>query len=139
MASSKSNFWKGFTVFYAIYAGAIIWLLWRHHATAAAEDFTFKAMLALWCAALVTVLLKVRWSQWVALAAFAPVIGWLLFLSVRRMAFIVEHGGMDCDTCDGSPMAFLLGWIFEAAFLIPGIFVCFWLLRAKWDRVEPSS
>ena len=60
MASSNPNFWKGFTVFYAIYAGAIIWLLWSLHAKIVEVDFAAKVTLALWCAALITVLLKVR-------------------------------------------------------------------------------
>jgi hypothetical protein len=60
VASSKPNFWKGFTVFYAIYAGAIIWLLWNLHAKIVEVDFAAKVTLALWCAALITVLLKVK-------------------------------------------------------------------------------
>jgi hypothetical protein len=60
VASSKPNFWKGFTVFYAIYAGAIIWLLWNLHAKIVEVYFAANVTLALWCAALITVLLKIR-------------------------------------------------------------------------------
>jgi hypothetical protein len=58
----------------------------------------------------IVVALKLRLSSWVGLAALVPLIAILLVQTGFRTAFIVEHGGTDCGTCDGSPMAFLLGW-----------------------------
>jgi hypothetical protein len=51
-----------------------------------------------------------RWMAWGTLVAFAAVSLVLVAQSTRRIAFIIEHGGMDCATCDGSPVAFLIGW-----------------------------
>jgi hypothetical protein len=131
MTSPSSRFWKGFELFYALYAGVVIWLLWRHQASSPAERFAVNGMLALWCVALIAVLLKLPGARWMALAAVLPVIGMLLFISSLRIAFIWNHGGMDCGTCDGSPLAFLVDWIFEAALLAPAIFICVWLRRTK--------
>jgi hypothetical protein len=57
--------------------------------------------------------------------------GVLLYRTSRCVAFIVEHGGMDCATYDGSPLAFLLDWMMELFQLIPGLFLCVWLARSK--------
>ena len=117
---------------YAVYAAIVIGFLWLSHGdNASLGNVALWTTLVLWIAGLISVSLKVRWSHWVALAAFAPVIGVLLVQFGRRIAFIAEHAGMDCDTCNASPVAFLLGWIAEVALLIPGIFLCVWLLRGN--------
>jgi hypothetical protein len=51
-----------------------------------------------------------RWMAWGILVVFAAVSLVLVAQCIRRIAFIIEHGGMDCATCDGSPVAFLIGW-----------------------------
>jgi hypothetical protein len=122
-------------IFYVIYAAAVVFFLWNSQGDTVAKDFGLKATLVLWCIGLLTVPFKVRGSQWVALAAFAPLIGLLLFQSGSRVAFILEHGGMDCATCNASPMAFLLGWIMECILLVPAIFLCIWLVRGVRPRV----
>jgi hypothetical protein len=42
-------------------------------------------------------------------------------LQVSRIEFVIQHGGMDTFE-EGSPMAFLIGWIFETLIIfIPGV------------------
>lgn len=118
-------------VFYAIYAVVVIGLFWVSSGDTFAIELVLKAMVALWCVGLIAVLLTWRWFRGVALAALAPLISALSIQSGRRIAFIFEHGGMDCGTCYGSPLAFLLGWIIEIALLIPGVFLWIWLLRGR--------
>ncbi len=116
-------------IFYAIYAVVIILLLWNSNGDTTVKNLALKAILALWCAGLLSVSLKVRGSEWVALAGFVPLIGFLLFQTGTRLNFILEHGGMDCPSCNASPMAFVLGWITELSLLVPGVVLCLWLIR----------
>jgi hypothetical protein len=120
---------------YAAYAAIIIGFLWLSHGDSLVGNVALWVTLALWCMGLVAVFFNVWWSRWVALAAFAPVMGVLLFQFGSRVAFIAEHGGLDCDTCNASPMAFLLGWSAQVVLLIPGIFLCVWLLR---NQAQPG-
>ena len=126
-------------VFYVIYAALMILLLWGSYGDTVAKDLALKAVLALWCVALLTMLLNVRNSEWVALSAFVPLMGVLLFQVVGRVIFIVEHGGMDCPKCNGSPMAFLMGWIMEAILLVTGTLLCIWLVRRLKSSVLKSE
>ncbi|MDR1935095.1 MAG: hypothetical protein LBS49_05875 [Candidatus Accumulibacter sp.] len=38
-----------------------------------------------------------------------------------RVGFVLKHGGMDCFTCEGSPLLFLYYWVIESAILFPGL------------------
>lgn len=66
-----------------------------------------------------------RWAARGTLVIFAGVSLVIIAQTLRRMAFIVQHGGMDCATCDGSPVAFLIGWSVE-------LFVLAIALRLSW-------
>ena len=74
------------------------------------------------------------WAGSAVIAALSPkrygsIALWLtavpmLFITVAwlgRIAFLLRHGGMDCSTCDGSPLVFLYQWCIESAFLIAGL------------------
>ena len=50
------------------------------------------------------------WSGLVLLTPFVAVLG---LQQLQRILFVLEHGGMDCYTCNASPMAFLIGWVLE--------------------------
>jgi hypothetical protein len=123
-------------IFYIIYAVLIIGVLSLSHGDSLAMNAMLWAMIALWCAALVAVSLKLQWAHAVALAAFAPLISVLLFQTGRRVVFIVQNGGMDRASGEGSPVAFLLGWMGEASLLLPGIFLCLWLARGKRHAIR---
>ena len=56
--------------------------------------------------------------------ALAPLaLKWLL-----RVGFVVKHGGMDCASCQGSPLLFAWYWLIETAILLPGLFLLGWLI-----------
>jgi len=58
---------------------------------------------------------------------------YLLFVTVRRVGFVLEHGGMERADGYGSPMAFLLGVFFEQLLFLP---LCIVVLRG-WRRALP--
>lgn len=118
-------------IFFLIYAALVIALLTYFHSDTAAINLAIWAILVLWVAAFVFAVLRPQGWRWVALGAFAPFIAELVHRSSRYIAFIVEHGGMDCGTCDGSPMAFLLDWSAEIILLVPGLCLCVWLARLR--------
>ena len=60
--------------------------------------------------------------------SFIPVtIFWsiLLIQEIRRILFIIENHGMDSANIPGSPLAFLIGFIFELIYFIPLTFALF--------------
>jgi hypothetical protein len=118
-------------IFFMIFAAIVVALLTRIHGHTLTIDIVVWAILGLWVAALVFAILRPQGWRWVALAALAPLISELLHRTSRYIAFIVEHGGMDCGACNGSPLAFLLDWTMELFLLIPGLFLCTWLARLK--------
>ena len=124
-------------VFFAIYAVAVIGFSYLQQADSMLGRLVLWGYMALWAAALIIVMMRMRWWPWVGLAAIVPLIGMLLVNSILRVAFIVEHGGMDCATCNGSPAAFVLVWAHELIFLVPGIALSLWLvrtLRRMWRK-----
>jgi ATP/ADP translocase len=118
-------------IFYAIYAVGAIGFLYLY----LQQVGSLPGRLALWghitlcVAALIAVAMRMRRWPWVGLAAVVPLVGILLVDSVLYIAFIIEHRGLDCGTCDGSPMALILNWAFELIFLIPGLVLCLWMAR----------
>jgi hypothetical protein len=95
--------------FFIIYATIVIGFLSFQQVDSLLSQLMLWGYVALWVAGLIMVAPKLRLSSWGGLAALVPLIAILLVQTGFRTAFIVEHGGTDCGTCDGSPMAFLLG------------------------------
>lgn len=78
--------------------------------------------------------------------AFTIVSGlWLLgcFLTVRRIMFVIENQGMERADGFGSPLAFLIGLIFEQCFLFVPMTILFGLgiaaIRSACYRVGKES
>ena len=115
---------------YLLYAAAICALLATIRSPSLFVSEATLAVLALWIISLAGLFFRRRWAYWGCLAAFVPIAGVLISQSVRRIAFILEHGDMDCPTCNASPLAFLLGWTIELAILLPGLAFCWWLWRS---------
>ena len=117
---------------YLMYAAAICALLLLVTIRSASVFVTAAAgaVLALWFVSLVVLFFRRRWAYWGCLAAFVPIAAVLISQSIRRIAFVLEHGGMDCPTCDASPLAFFLGWATELVILLPGLAFCWWLWRS---------
>ena len=117
---------------YLLYAAAICaqLLLVAIRSTSAFVTATAGGVLALWFISLVVLFFRRRWAYWGCLAAFVPIAAVLISQSIRRIAFVLEHGGMDCPTCDASPLAFFLGWATELVILLPGLAFCWWLWRS---------
>jgi hypothetical protein len=69
-------------------------------------------------------------------AAFLTAIALLpfSFQFVRRLGFVLRNGGMDCTTCQASPLLFLINWIIESSILFPGLVAAFLLLHAAHVR-----
>lgn len=62
----------------------------------------------------------------ITLIALVPLASkWLL-----RIGFVIRHGGMDCASCQGSPLVFLFHWLLESAVLFPGILSALFLWYA---------
>jgi len=76
------------------------------------------------------------WSGLVFLTPFVAVLG---FQQLQRIFFILEHGGMDCYTCNSSPMAFLIGWVLETLVLTFLLLVFIPLVKAaRKHRANPA-
>jgi len=114
---------------YLLYAAAICTLLVTIRSSSVFVTATAGAVLALWVVSLIALFFRRRWAYWGCLAAFVPIAAVLISQSIRRIAFVLEYGGMDCPTCDASPLAFLLGWATELVILLPGLAFCWWLWR----------
>lgn len=72
-----------------------------------------------------------------------PIANWLLllgslgplalgtFFHYARVDFIIKNGGMEGPNGFGSPLAFLIGWIFTTVvFFIPGVLFVIWNVLA---------
>ncbi|ODU46189.1 hypothetical protein [uncultured Aquimonas sp.] len=59
----------------------------------------------------------------VTLALVPLAVKWLL-----RVGFVVKNGGMDCGSCQGSPLLFGYYWLIETLILMPGLLLLGWLL-----------
>ena len=103
---------------YLLYAAAICTLLVTIRSSSVFVTATAGAVLALWVVSLIALFFRRRWAYWGCLAAFVPIAAVLISQSIRRIAFVLEYGGMDCPTCDASPLAFLLGWATELVILL---------------------
>lgn len=92
-----------------------------------------------WLAAAVGVVLRVAWARSVSLLCFVPFAAVLLFVSLGRIVFLLRHGGMDCATCQGSPLLFLWHWHIELLLLAPGLVLAFWFWRSSRVRHADGS
>ena len=120
---------------YLLYAAAICTLLVTIRSSSVFVTATAGAVLALWVVSLIALFFRRRWAYWGCLAAFVPIAAVLISQSIRRISFVLEYGGMDCPTCDASPLAFLLGWATELVIFLPGLAFC-WRL---WRTVRRES
>ena len=122
--------------FYAIYATLMISIL----LSSQREDGTVKLLLSscaiLWVSGLPFVLFgQSRFHQLAYAAPFVQA-ALLILPSFWRIAFILKYGGMDCGACNGSPMAFLLDWVFELMLLIPAVALCIWMTQARRSQLR---
>lgn len=88
-----------------------------------------------WVLTSVGVLFRISWARAATLLCFLSFAGVLLFRSVARIAFVLPHGGMDCASCQGSPLVFLWQWQVELLLLLPGLFLAFWFWRSSRPAV----
>ena len=82
--------------------------------------------------------------QWRHAFACSMALAALLWLPLawqtsQRIAFMLRHGGMDCASCEASPLAFLIGLVFEQWFFLPLTAVLLTGARHIWylRRSEP--
>ena len=69
-----------------------------------------------------------------------PFVALFGFQQLRRLFFFAKHGGMDCATCNGSPTAFLIGWVLETVVLAFLLFLFVPLVRAaRKHRANPAT
>ena len=122
-------------IVYFAYATIVIAVLALMGSPEQWKELAFRVIMVLWVGAFATMLLRWRRAEWLALVAFAPILAVLLMQTASRVGFVVEHRGMDCATCNSSPLAFLLGWSLELAFLVPAVVLCVWL----WRTVRPKG
>lgn len=80
-----------------------------------------------------------RAAIWSGLVMLLPFVALFTFQQLRRLFFIAKHGGMDCATCNGSPMAFLIGWALETLVLVFLLLLFFPLVKAvRNQRANPA-
>jgi hypothetical protein len=116
---------------YLAYAAVVIGLLSLSHSDKLIINIALWVLLAFWLGALISVLLRLWWSRWLALAALLPVLAGLLFQSGERIALMID-GGKDYSISDGSTVAFLIGLVGELVLLIPGLILYVWMLDASY-------
>jgi hypothetical protein len=127
-------------VMYLAYGAAGIGMLALSHNDNVIISMALWGLLALWLGALMSVLLRLWWSDRLALAALLPVLAVLLIQSGKRIAFIINRG-MDYSTSDdASTVMFLIGWAGELILLIPALLVYTRMLDGKpgWFTSEGS-
>lgn len=79
----------------------------------------WSGMLILWWSAYFYVRYDRRFSFWGSFL-LVNLFWWpLVVQTVRRIAFALENGGMERADGHGSPLAFLIGIVFEQAFFLP--------------------
>lgn len=86
--------------------------------------------LVAWSAAGLAALARRRIAMRLALCLSAIVLAPLLWMLLLRVGFVLRYGGMDCASCQASPMLFLWYWMIETAILVPGLVAVFALWRA---------
>lgn len=77
--------------------------------------------LASWFGCSVFAVARRRKAVLLALLFSGVVLAGLAVISLFRIVFVFRHGGMDCASCEGSPMVFLWHWYMESAILLPGL------------------
>jgi hypothetical protein len=116
-------------IFYTIYAAIVVGLMGLNVGDSVMINLVQCGWMALWAAGAILMNLRARRFRWVALVPLVPLIGLLLVQSGRSVAFILEHRGLDCATCNASPIAFVLHWGIEIILLVPGALLCILLVR----------
>lgn len=87
----------------------------------------------LWWVVWIGLLLESSWGwRW----AWIVLVPWGLAAAIflRRIGFIIVNGGMDSATQPGSPLAFLIGWVFETIVLTAPTTAILTLLLLKAHR-----
>ena len=90
-----------------------------------------------------------RLACWTGLVALAGVATFVVFLSVKRIAFLVERGGFDwrggCEPspyalvdCVPAPLEFFVAWTVELVTLAIVLAACRWLWRSA-RHANPAS
>ena len=92
-------------------------------------------LFAVWLASALGVVLRASWARRLSLICFAPFALALAFVSAGRILFVLRNGGMDCSTCQGSPLVFLWHWQIELLLFVPGVLLAFWFWYATRSRV----
>ena len=88
-----------------------------------------------WVASALGVAVNAAWARRLSLACFAPFAIALTLVSLGRVLFVLRNGGMDCATCQGSPLVFLWQWQIELMLLVPGVLLAIWFWRSTRPRV----
>lgn len=79
----------------------------------------WSGMMILWWSAYFYVRSDRRFSFWGSFL-LVNLFWWpLLVQTIRRIAFVMENDGMEGADGHGSPLAFLIGIVFEQAFFLP--------------------
>jgi hypothetical protein len=103
-----------------------------------APDLGLAAFALAWWAAAVCLLRDRRGAPAAALGLVA--VPWTLALvqTVRRAAFVARTGGLEHPSGRGSPMAFLLGVLFEQLVCFLPLTVVGWLVWRAMRRARPT-
>ena len=118
-------------ILYSYSAGAVILLLsiGMSENASIAHSVGFFGMALLWAATCWLNWSRSHYTFYVMALAFTPIALSILYNWYRRLQFVVEHGGMDCADCNSSPMAFLIGVVFESMIFWPGAIGLFLIYR----------
>jgi len=81
---------------------------------------------------------KSKYSFSAMIVGFIPIAYFVLPNWYNRIKFVVEHGGMDCADCSASPLAFLIGVIFEVFIFLPGFVGLFIVYRVCVKNPKPD-
>jgi hypothetical protein len=98
------------------------------------EVSTLSATIAVLAGLLATAAAFNRRALKLSLVLSLPLLGLLSAKWIARVGFVIRHSGMDCASCQGSPLLFLWGWIIDSLVLAPGLIFVGLLLWGRYRR-----
>ena len=116
---------------FAIYAVALLLVAVSSSFAPGVSGRVAFGISVLWAVSSCAAFFKRIWGYYACTALLAALLLYIVAGIIGRIVFVATHGDFDCATCDGSPMAFILGTITSIGILIPGILILRWLWKNR--------
>ena len=89
----------------------------------------WSSLLFIWIVGAILAATNNSWADWFLLVGSTALLGLGLFFCATRVIFMIRNKGLELPDGTGSPVMFILGWVFQIVlFLIPGLSFFIWNL-----------